>query len=43
MAIKHDLRYGGSVCNKKEEKAISKCVKNCIKTGNWQSGLLAKS
>jgi CDP-6-deoxy-D-xylo-4-hexulose-3-dehydrase len=41
MAIR-DLRYGGSVCDKREEKAITKCVKECIKSGNWQAGLQAK-
>ena len=38
---KFDGRYGGSVCDKQEEKAINKCVKECIKTGNWQAGKIA--
>jgi CDP-6-deoxy-D-xylo-4-hexulose-3-dehydrase len=39
---KLDLRYGGSVCDKREERAIMKSVKQCIRTGNWQAGLQAK-
>lgn len=38
---KFDGRYGGSVCDKKEEVAIMKCVKECIKTGGWQAGKIA--
>jgi CDP-6-deoxy-D-xylo-4-hexulose-3-dehydrase len=39
---KFDGRYGGSVCDKKEEQAITKTVHKCIKSGNWQAGLEAK-
>jgi CDP-6-deoxy-D-xylo-4-hexulose-3-dehydrase len=35
---KHDLRYGGSVCDSREERAIIKSVKKSIKSGNWQAG-----
>jgi CDP-6-deoxy-D-xylo-4-hexulose-3-dehydrase len=31
------IRYGGSVCNKEEEKVIIKAVKESIKTGGWQA------
>lgn len=37
-----DYRYGGSVCGREEEEAIIKTVKECIKTGNWQTGKLTK-
>lgn len=33
-----EIRYGGSVCDKQEEKAIIKSVKESIKSGGWQSG-----
>lgn len=33
-----DLRYGGSVCDSREERAIIKSVKESIATGNWQAG-----
>lgn len=42
MAIKHDLRYGGSVCDHQEYNAIMKSVKESIKSGGWQAGLQAK-
>lgn len=32
------IRYGGSVCDSTEEKAIIKSVKASIKSGNWQCG-----
>lgn len=32
------IRYGGSVCDSTEEKAIIKSVKESIKSGNWQCG-----
>ena len=32
------IRYGGSVCDSKEEKAIIKSVKDSIKSGAWQCG-----
>lgn len=32
------IRYGGSVCDDQEYKAIVKSVKNSIKSGGWQSG-----
>jgi CDP-6-deoxy-D-xylo-4-hexulose-3-dehydrase len=37
MAIK-SIRYGGSVCDSQEEKAIIKSVKESIKSGGWQCG-----
>jgi len=37
-----DLRYGGSVCDKREERAIMKSVRESIASGNWQAGLQAK-
>ncbi len=40
--MKHDLRYGGALCDNREYRAIMKSVKNSIKTGNWQAGLEAK-
>lgn len=39
---KHDLRYGGSVMDSREYKAIMSSVKESIKSGNWQAGLQAK-
>jgi len=42
MAIKHDLRYGGSVCDHQEYEAIMKSVRESIVSGNWQAGLQAK-
>lgn len=38
MAVKHDLRYGGTLAGKEEEKAIIASLKKSIKTGNWQAG-----
>lgn len=32
------IRYGGSVCDKKEFNAIVKSVKQSIKSGGWQQG-----
>ncbi len=32
------IRYGGSVADKREERAIFKSVRESIKTGNWQAG-----
>lgn len=32
-----EIRYGGSVCDKQEERAIIKSVKESIKSGGWQS------
>ena len=40
--MKHDLRYGGTLCDLREEKAIIKSVKDSIKSGNWQTGEEAK-
>lgn len=40
--MKHDLRYGGSVCDEAELKAITKSVKASIESGNWQAGEEAK-
>lgn len=42
MAVKHDCRYGGTLCGKEEERAIIKSLKKSIKTGNWQAGEEAK-
>src|SRR3990167_4701137 len=39
---KRDLRYGGTLCDMREERAIIKSVRNNIKSGNWQSGEEAK-
>lgn len=36
--IKHDLRYGGALCDSREYNAILKSVKESIKTGGWQQG-----
>jgi CDP-6-deoxy-D-xylo-4-hexulose-3-dehydrase len=36
------IRYGGSVCDSAEEKAIIKSVKQSIKSGGWQAGPEAK-
>lgn len=38
----YKIRYGGSVCDSREEKAIMKSVKQSIKSGGWQAGLEAK-
>lgn len=38
MAIKHDLRYGGTLAGKEEIKAITRSVIKSVKTGNWQTG-----
>lgn len=35
---KHDLRYGGSVTDRREYDAIVKSVKESIKSGGWQQG-----
>jgi dTDP-4-amino-4,6-dideoxygalactose transaminase len=32
------IRYGGTSCDKREERAIIKSVKESIKTGAWQAG-----
>jgi CDP-6-deoxy-D-xylo-4-hexulose-3-dehydrase len=37
MAIRN-IRYGGSSCDKQEEKAIIKSVKESIRSGGWQQG-----
>lgn len=37
MAIK-SIRYGGSVCDKREYDAIMKSVEESIKSGGWQQG-----
>lgn len=37
VALKHDLRYGGSSAGTEELKAITGSVKKSIKTGNWQA------
>lgn len=42
MAIKRDLRYGGSTCDTEEYFAIMNSVEDSIKSGNWQAGLEAK-
>lgn len=42
MAIKRDLRYGGSMCGADEYLAIKKSVAKSIASGNWQAGLEAK-
>lgn len=39
---KRDIRYGGSVCDSQERKAIMKAVDESIKSGGWQAGLQAK-
>lgn len=31
------IRYGGSVCDRKEYRAVNHSVKESIKSGNWQS------
>lgn len=36
------IRYGGSVCDDREYKAIMKSVKQSIKSGGWQAGPEAK-
>lgn len=36
MAIKQ-IKYGGSVCDKEEYKAVMSSVKESIKTGGWQA------
>lgn len=42
MAIKRDLRYGGSTCDTEEYFAIMESVEESIKSGNWQAGLQAQ-
>lgn len=36
------IRYGGSVCDAKEEKALIRSIKQSIKTGAWQAGKQAR-
>lgn len=36
------IRYGGSTCDSREERAIIKSVKESIKSGHWQAGEQAK-
>ncbi len=36
MAIR-TIKYGGSVCDKEEEKVLIKSIKQSIKSGNWQA------
>lgn len=36
--MKHDLRYGGALCDSREYKAIMKSIRESIKTGGWQQG-----
>lgn len=36
--MKHDLRYGGALCDSREYNAILKSVKESIKSGGWQQG-----
>lgn len=36
--MKHDLRYGGAMCDSREYNAIMKSVKESIKSGGWQQG-----
>lgn len=36
---KRVIKYGGAMCDSREEKAIIKSVKSSIKSGNWQQGL----
>lgn len=40
--MKKQIRYGGSVCDKREYNAIMKSVKQSIKSGGWQAGPEAK-
>lgn len=43
MPIKgYTFRYGGSVCDQKEYRAVEKSLRNSIKSGNWQAGEEAK-
>src|SRR3990167_11236352 len=37
-----DLRYGGTLADSKEFKAIVSSVTNSIRTGNWQAGAETK-
>lgn len=32
------LKYGGAMCDSREEKALIKSIKDSIKSGNWQQG-----
>lgn len=36
------IRYGGSMCDSKERKALIKSIDQSIKSGGWQAGLEAK-
>lgn len=36
--MRHDLRYGGALCDSREYNAIMKSVKESIKSGGWQQG-----
>lgn len=36
--MKLPIRYGGSVCDKREERALIKSIKESIKSGGWQAG-----
>lgn len=36
------IKYGGAMCDSKEEKALIKSIKGSIKSGNWQTGPEAK-
>jgi CDP-6-deoxy-D-xylo-4-hexulose-3-dehydrase len=36
------IKYGGSVCDKEEEKALIKSIKASIKSGNWQASEQAR-
>lgn len=38
----YKIRYGGSMCDSKEEKAIIKSVRQSIRSGGWQAGSEAK-
>lgn len=38
----YKIRYGGSMCDSKEEKAVIKSVKQSIRSGGWQAGPEAK-
>ena len=35
---KREIRYGGSMCDKQEYKALIKSIKGSIKSGGWQQG-----
>lgn len=38
MKPKLPIRYGGALCDLREEKAVIKSITKSIKTGNWQAG-----